>query len=201
MRTALFWLVASAVVASAAVVEQARQAKAMVLDLRDNPGGDVEALRELVSRLFDRNVRVGTEVTRKAERPLEARGRKDAFTAPLAVLVDSRSASASEVAARVVQVEKRGTVIGDRTAGAVMLSRIFPHQLGMDVITVYATSITVADLRMSDGGTLERVGVTPDEIVLPTGADLAAGRDPALARAITRLGGTITPEAAGKLFK
>lgn len=54
---------------------------------------------------------------------------------------------------------------------------------------------------MSDGARLEKVGVTPDEIVLPTGADLATGRDPVLARAISLLGGTMTAEQAGKFYR
>jgi len=48
---------------------------------------------------------------------------------------------------------------------------------------------------------LEKIGVTPDELVLPTGADLAADRDPALARAVALAGGTLTPEQAGKLSR
>jgi C-terminal processing protease CtpA/Prc len=54
---------------------------------------------------------------------------------------------------------------------------------------------------MSDGASLEKTGVDPDEIVLPTPADLAAGRDPALAQAIAAAGGAITPAEAGRLFK
>jgi C-terminal processing protease CtpA/Prc len=53
---------------------------------------------------------------------------------------------------------------------------------------------------MSDGFSLEKVGVTPDETILPTGADMAASRDPVLARAITLLGGTMTAEQAGKFY-
>jgi hypothetical protein len=49
-----------------------------------------------------------------------------------------------------------------------------------------------------DGGRLERVGVSPDEIVLPSPADLAAGRDPVLARAVALAGGTLTAEDAGR---
>jgi C-terminal processing protease CtpA/Prc len=183
------------------VIKKARGSKAMVLDLRGNPGGNVEAMRELTSRLFDRDVRIAVETTRKGEKAIDARGRKDAFTGPLIVLVDSASASASEVTARVVQLEKRGTVIGDRTAGAVMTARMFPHVFGIDSIAFYATSITIGDLRMSDGGTLEHVGVTPDDVALPTPADMAAGRDPVLARAVMKLGGDLTPERAGTLFK
>ena len=105
-----------------------------------------------------------------------------------------------------MQLEHRGLVVGDRTAGAVMASRFFSHELGNELGGVashayFATSITVADLRMSDGSSLEKVGVTPDEIVLPSGADLLAGRDPALARAITLCGGSITPEQAGTFYR
>ncbi len=53
---------------------------------------------------------------------------------------------------------------------------------------------------MADGKSLERAGVVPDELVFRTPADLAAGRDPALARAVALLGGTLDPGAAGKLF-
>ena len=120
--------------------------------------------------------------------------------------MDSQSASASEVTARVLQIEKRATVIGDRTAGAVMGSIFLRHTLGHELggvgsFAIYATSITVADLLMSDGVSLEKVGVVPDETVLPTAADLAAERDPALARAITLLGGTMTAEQAGKFYR
>jgi C-terminal processing protease CtpA/Prc len=187
-------------------MKKARDYKNLVLDLRGNGGGLVVAVDMLVSWCFDRDVRIGVEKTRKGEEPEIARGHKDAYTGRVVVLIDSRSASASEVTARVIQLEKRGTVVGDRSAGAVMTSRFFPHTLGQDLygigsVAFFGTSITVADLRMSDGGSLEKAGVIPDETVLPSGADLAAGRDPALARAITLLGGTMTAEQAGKFYR
>jgi C-terminal processing protease CtpA/Prc len=187
-------------------MKKARDYKNLVLDLRGNGGGLVVSIDMLVSWCFDRDVKIGVQKTRKAEEPEIAKGRKDAYTGRIVVLIDSRSASASEVTARVMQLEKRGTVIGDRSAGAVMTSMFFPHQLGQDLygrgsVALFGTSITVADLRMSDGNSLEKVGVTPDETVLPTGADLAAERDPVLARAITLLGGTMTAEQAGKFYR
>ena len=188
------------------VMKKARDYKNLVLDLRGNGGGYVVTIDMLISWCFDRDVTVAVEKMRKGDEPQIAKGRKDAYSGRIVVLVDSRSASASEVTARVMQIEKRGTVLGDRSAGAVMTSRFYQHTLGQDLygigsVAFFGTSITVADCRMSDGGSLEKAGVTPDETVLPTGADLAAGRDPVLARAIALLGGTMTAEDAGKFYR
>ena len=68
------------------------------------------------------------------------------------------------------------------------------------MVVFYGASITDADLLMTDGGRLETKGVTPDESVLPTAADLVAKRDPALARAAAILGLNLDPFKAGTLF-
>ncbi len=117
---------------------------------------------------------------RKETKPILAKARKDVFTGKLVVLIDSESGSAAELFARLIQLEKRGTVIGDRSAGAVMRAMFYDHQAGLDVIVPYGVSVTDADIVMSDGNSLEHVGVLPDEIKLPTPADMAAKRDPVL---------------------
>jgi C-terminal processing protease CtpA/Prc len=181
-------------------ISKAREAKGLVLDLRANPGGQLEGLKALVGSMFDRDVHVITRVGRKGERRDVAKAKGKPFLGRMVVLVDSRSASAAECFARVVQLEDRGKVIGDRTAGRVMVSEIFAHDFGVGAQTTYAASVTVFDSRMSDGAGLEKVGVTPDEILLPTAADLAAGRDPVLARAVAVLGGNLSAEEAGRLL-
>lgn len=175
--------------------------KALVLDLRSNGGGSVSTLERLAGYFFDHDLQIAELKGRKKMDPLEAKSRGgNAFKGKLVVLVDSDSGSASEIFARLIQLQKRGTVIGDRTAGAVMQSRHYSHQLGTDSVIFYGVSITNADLIMSDGKSLEHEGVTPDEVLVPTKEDLASGRDPTLARAAALVGIEMSPEEAGALF-
>ena len=150
--------------------------------------------------MFDKEVKIADRVGRKESKPEVAKSRGHNFAGKLVVLVDSRSASASELFARLMQIEKRGVVMGDHSSGSVMEAKSYDYDLGVDTKIFFGAEITEADLIMTDGKSLEHVGVTPDELVLPTPADMAAGRDPVLARAAAMLGAKLTPEQAGKLF-
>jgi carboxyl-terminal processing protease len=178
----------------------------LIIDLRGNPGGLVKTLEELGGRLFDRDVKIADLKSRKSTKPSMAKKGKNPFMGRIVALVDSESASAAEILARVLQLEQRGVVIGDRTAGSVMVGGMAMSAVQLisasDEISLlpYGFSVTVADVLMKDGKSLERAGVTPDELLLPTPEDLAGGRDPVLARAAAVLGVTLDATAAGKLF-
>ncbi|HJU54035.1 MAG TPA: S41 family peptidase [Pyrinomonadaceae bacterium] len=175
--------------------------KTLILDLRGNGGGYHVTLERLVSHFFDREVKIADMKLRKETKQAVAKPRGDkAFKGQLIVLVDAESGSAAEIFARVVQLEKRGTVLGDRTAGAVMTGRSFDHETGVGRVLYFGTNITVADLVMPDGKSLEHVGVQPDELALPKMEDIASGRDPVLARAAELAGAKLAPEKAGALF-
>lgn len=147
------------------------------------------------------DIKIADLKRRKEMKPMLAKTRGEKiYKGQLVVLIDSRSGSAAELFARITQLEKRGTVIGDQSAGAVMVSRSYPRETGVGGTLYYGTSVRIADAIMTDGKSLERIGVTPDEVALPTGSDLAARRDPALARAAKAAGIDITPEKAGTLF-
>ncbi|MFM9905401.1 MAG: S41 family peptidase [Pyrinomonadaceae bacterium] len=182
------------------ILEKAKKAS-LILDLRGNGGGRVDMTLRLIGNVFPSDVKLYDEKSRKDTKSITAKSRKNgALDGKLIVLIDSQSASASEIFSKVVQLEKRGVVIGDLSAGAVMESRYFGHESGVDVIAFYGASVTVADLIMKDGKSLEKIGVLPDEMVVPTGKDLAEKRDIVLARAFELLGVKITAEEAGKIF-
>jgi carboxyl-terminal processing protease len=183
------------------IMSKVAKHQALILDLRGNPGGAVKMLERLTGYFIDQETKIGDLKGRKEMKPSIAKTRGDkVYRGKLVVLVDSRSGSAAEVFARVIQLEKRGTVIGDRTAGAVMQSRQYSRQLGVDIVTYFGASITEADLIMSDGKSLENVGVMPDELLLPTAADVASHRDPVLAHAVELVGLKMMPDKAGSLF-
>ena len=184
------------------MIDKVKKHKTLILDLRGNGGGYEETLLALIGSVFDHDVKVGDLTRRKEKKEMMAKSRRnEAFAGKILVLIDSESGSASELFARVVQLEKRGTVIGDRSAGAVMRSRFYARTLGIDTVIPYGVSITDADIIMTDGKSLERVGVEPDELKLPSPSDLAAKRDSVLAHALSLVGINLTPEKAGTLFQ
>jgi carboxyl-terminal processing protease len=184
-----------------AQIDRVKKHGALILDLRGNLGGSVETLLRLIGNLCDHDVTVGELKQRKETKPMIAKTRGEGgFKGKLVVLVDSESASASELLARVVQLEKRGVVVGDRTAGKVMRSRFYQHEMGLDTVIVYGTSVTDADIIMPDGVSLEGAGVTPNLPLLPVAGDLRVHRDPILAEAASLLGVKLDAVEAGKLF-
>jgi carboxyl-terminal processing protease len=182
------------------ILGKARSAKSVVLDLRDNGGGAVDILKKMVGFFFDKEVKIFDEKRRKESKPLMSKPSSNGFKGELIVLINEGSASASEVFSRIVQLEKRGKVIGDKSMGAVMESQFHTLDSGIGSMLIGGASVTMADLLMSDGQSLEKIGVTPDEVMLPAGADLAAGKDPVLAYAAKAAGVNMTAETAGKLF-
>ncbi|HLX00195.1 MAG TPA: S41 family peptidase [Candidatus Acidoferrales bacterium] len=179
----------------------ARKHATLILDLRGNPGGSMDVLEHMIGSFFDRDVQVAVRVGRKDKKPQMARTvGKNIFTGNLIVLVDSNSGSTAELFARVIQLEHRGTVLGDHSSGSVMEARFYRFSAGVNTLVSFGAFVTEADLIMSDGKSLEKTGVTPDEIILPTPSQLAGGEDPVLARAAELAGIKLDGLAAGKLF-
>jgi C-terminal processing protease CtpA/Prc len=183
-------------------IRQARTHQKLILDVRHDPGGAESTVSRLLADVFDKDIRVGERVERGGAKPwdIKSRGPKDVYSGKLVVLIDSESASAAEIFARVVQIEKRAVVVGDRSSGKVMEARHEFFSAGNYSPFTAGMSVTVADIHLADGKSLENVGVVPDVTVLPTAEDLSTGHDPVLARAAAELGVSLTSEQAGKLL-
>jgi carboxyl-terminal processing protease len=105
-----------------------RGAKAMILDLRNNPGGLLTAATEVCDKFLSG----GTIVSTRGERevpgtpPIEARANDDDVKFPLIVLVNQMSASASEIVSGALQDQHRALVVGERTFGKGSVQMLFP---------------------------------------------------------------------------
>jgi carboxyl-terminal processing protease len=175
-------------------------AKAVVLDLRGNPGGLVEAVEDMLNGFFTDDFDAFVTKERKKTETTRVKG-KGRFKGLLLVLIDHTSASGSEVFARTVQMRQRGVLLGDRTSGALTMARYHLLSLGTDQkFTRFGAMIAFRNFTMADGTVIEGKGVGPDYQLLPTHEQLYRGHDPVLAKALSIAGHKLTPEEAGKLF-
>ncbi|MBL8722689.1 MAG: hypothetical protein JNK49_01515 [Planctomycetes bacterium] len=160
-----------------------RDAKGVILDLRDNPGG-LGALAMGVARHFLREEQsLGSMRMRGAEEPLRfvVNPSPLPFAGPLVVLVNRSTGSTAEILAAGLQSLGRARVVGQTSMGAALPSVV--EKIAHD----WRVQAVVADFTLPDGSSVEGRGVVPDVAVQPTRADYAAGRDPFLQAALREL--------------
>jgi carboxyl-terminal processing protease len=141
-------------------------------------------MAEVASHFFHEHDKIADLIGRTERVEVEINPRNPSIACPLFILVDSNSASASEMLARFMQIKRRGKIVGDRTAGWVNASRMVPGTVGSVYMVRYALEVTVGRVVMADGQGLEGRGVVPDELCVPTRDDLRSGKDPCLDRAV-----------------
>lgn len=155
--------------------------KGLILDLRNNPGGYLSSAVEVTSQFVGGSVILTEKGSNGRDRVHRARSGGLALDIPLVVLVNEGSASASEILAGAVQDTERGTLIGTTTFGKGSV------QITNDLSDGSSLRITVARWFTPSGRAIHEVGIEPDIVVERTPADLKAGRDPQLDRAISFL--------------
>jgi carboxyl-terminal processing protease len=140
-------------------------ARAIVIDLRNNPGGLLNTAAEVVEPFFPRGeLIVYTQGRRRQDRiELRAKGEREALRLPLAVLINNGSASAAEIVAGALQDTERAVLIGEKTFGKGSVQTIFPLRGGS------ALRLTTARYYTPSGVVIHEQGIYPDirEVLSP----------------------------------
>ncbi len=132
--------------------------KGLILDLRNNGGGEFEAAIDIASIFLDE----GDEVVSSAD----ARGNEKVYKAssgktdiPLVVLVNQDSASASEILAAALQDNQRAMLVGSTTYGKGLVQTVFPLRDGG------ALKLTTQKYFTPNGTDINEIGIVPDHLV------------------------------------
>ena len=144
--------------AVAQLQEQGMQA--MILDLRDNPGGFVDYAVEIADELLPQATIISVRDRNGNEKQYTSDSKSMDF--PMAVLVNQNSASASEILTVALKENQRAAIIGEKTYGKGIIQSHFNLSWGGYL------KLTTASYYSPDGNAIHEVGVMPDiEVSLP----------------------------------
>ena len=159
--------------------------KALILDLRSNPGGNLSTVCELCRMVLPKGLIVYTE---------DKYGKKDEYTCdglrqikiPVVVLVNEYSASASEIMAGAMKDHGIATIMGTTTFGKGIVQRVISLSDGS------AVKLTVSKYYTPNGNDIHEKGIEPDiEVVFDADAYYDEGIDNQLEEAVNYLSGKI----------
>ena len=127
----------------------------LIIDVRDNPGGVLQTVCDMLDELLPEGLIVYTE-DKDGNKKEYTSDEAHQFTKPLAVLTNENSASASEIFAGAIQDYSLGTIVGTTTFGKGIVQRIFYLSDGTGV------KLTVAKYYTPKGHDIHKKGITPD---------------------------------------
>lgn len=144
------------------IINENKNVKGFVLDLRNNPGGLLSQAIGTVNLFVDKGIIV-SQKGRNAEdeEKFEAVSSKMKTKLPLVVLVNEGSASASEIVSGSLQDHKRAIIIGEKTFGKGSVQAVLPIENDRSE----NIKLTIAKYYLPSGRTIQATGVTPDIIV------------------------------------
>lgn len=141
-------------------IDAAREAdmKGLIIDLRGNPGGNLDVVVDICREILPQGLVVYTEDKYGNRNEFSCDG-KNEIDVPLVVLIDGGSASASEIMAGAVKDYGIGTLIGTTTYGKGIVQSILPLGDGS------AIKITTSKYFTPNGNNIHKIGIEPDEEV------------------------------------
>ena len=129
--------------------------KKLIIDVRNNPGGVLQVVCDMLDQLLPEGLIVYTE-DKNGNRKEYTSDEEHQFTKPLAVLANENSASASEIFAGAIRDYGIGTIVGTTTFGKGIVQRTFYLSDGTGV------KLTVAKYYTPKGHDIHKKGITPD---------------------------------------
>lgn len=129
--------------------------KGMILDLRGNPGGSLDAVVQMCRMILPEGMIVYTE-NKSGEREEFTCDGKHELQVPLVVLVDGNSASAAEIMAGAIKDHGLGTLVGTTTFGKGIVQQVIPLRDGS------AIKITISAYYTPNGSNIHGIGIAPD---------------------------------------
>lgn len=129
--------------------------KALVVDLRGNPGGNLNTVCDILDLMLPKGLIVYTQ-DKKGEKREMTSDEENQFTLPMTVLVNGNSASASEIYAGAIQDYGLGKIVGTQTYGKGVVQQIFDLKDGTCV------KLTIAEYYTPKGRNINGTGITPD---------------------------------------
>jgi carboxyl-terminal processing protease len=156
----------------------------LLLDLRGNPGGYLEAAIDMASWFLPPGKVVVSEDFAGKQDPIVYRSRGyDIFNNNLkfVILVDGGSASASEILAGALQEQGVAALVGEKTFGKGSVQEL------VDITPDTSLKVTIARWLTPNGHSIAAQGITPDVVVPFTKEDATAGRDPQKDKAVSIL--------------
>ena len=153
----------------------------LLLDLRGNPGGYLEAAIDMASWFLSPSKVVVREDFGGTQEQKVYRSRGyDIFANKLkfVILVDKGSASASEILAGALQEQGKAVIVGEQTFGKGSVQEL------IDITPKTSLKITIARWFTPNGLSISEKGITPDYIIERTNADRSANKDPQLNKAL-----------------
>ncbi len=129
--------------------------KSLVVDLRNNPGGNLSTVCEILDLMLPEGLIVYTK-DKDGNKEEERSDNAHQFNLPLAVLMNGNSASASEIYAGAIQDHGTGTIVGTQSYGKGVVQQIFDLKDGTSV------KLTIAEYFTPKGRNIHGKGITPD---------------------------------------
>ena len=144
----------------------------LVLDLRDNPGGLLEAAIGVSDAFLDEGIIVTADGRAADARfEMDAQPGDDTDGAPVVVLVNGGSASASEIVAGALKDHHRATIVGQQTYGKGSVQTVMPLSDG------HAIKLTTSRYYTPSGVSIHKIGIKPDVVVDTKTADAQKAAD------------------------